>query len=282
MPFDDALLALTSYPDRTSTAEIDEAVQLAARLTRRLSAVATQVKFPLTNHRLADYLIGISNKAEEEEARSLAACKAALKDFTEAASVAGLFEEAFLDACQFYDVADRLARRGRTYDVAIVLNSGAAYEQHEVAQSFIFTSGRPTIVYRTGSKPKRQGALGLVTIAWDGGRCAARAMADALPLLSDAAEVRLVTFLNEKPEAQSGAGQAALRHLRVHGIKAGVEEVDTGGEPIGRCLDAYIDKAAPDLLVMGAYGHSRLREFMLGGATAHVLEAPRAPLFLSH
>ena len=107
-------------------------------------------------------------------------------------------------------------------------------------------------------------------------------MADALPLLQRAAKVKLLTVINEKAAAAAGVGRDALRHLALHGVRAEVEEVDSNGKSIGVALDAYLASASCDLLVMGAYGKSRVREFILGGATAHVLAKMKTPLFLVH
>lgn len=125
-------------------------------------------------------------------------------------------------------------------------------------------------------------SLGLVVLAWDNSRSAARALADALPLLVKAREVRVFTVVNDKPLACAGAGRDAVRHLLAHGVKAVVDEVDGQGRPIGQVLDAYVGEHHADLLVMGGYGRSRVREFILGGATEHMLSGSRAPLFLSH
>jgi nucleotide-binding universal stress UspA family protein len=70
--------------------------------------------------------------------------------------------------------------------------------------------------------------------------------------------------------------------LKVHGIEARMEEVDAEGAAIGVVLEKYVRSLSADLLVMGAYGHSRVREFLLGGATQSVLRAPPVPVFLSH
>lgn len=124
--------------------------------------------------------------------------------------------------------------------------------------------------------------LGPAVVAWDGGRCAARALADALPILARAETVRVLAVINEKPAAVAGLAAEAARHLQAHGIDAAIDEVDGRDAPIGESLDAYLAKAACDLLVMGAYGRSRAREFILGGATQHMLRDPKVPLFLAH
>ena len=89
-------------------------------------------------------------------------------------------------------------------------------------------------------------------------------------------------MLDDKPSTRLGLGQDAVRHLKAHGVSAVLEEVDAAGRGVGELLDAYTAKCGADLLVMGAYGSSRVKEFVLGGATEHVLHDPKTPLFLSH
>jgi nucleotide-binding universal stress UspA family protein len=91
-----------------------------------------------------------------------------------------------------------------------------------------------------------------------------------------------VTVTNEKA-IESPRSLAELgRHLARHGIDATLESVDAAGRPIGQVLDAFVRAHDADLLVMGAYGHSRVREFVLGGATKSVLARPSVPTLLSH
>ena len=121
-----------------------------------------------------------------------------------------------------------------------------------------------------------------VMLAWDGSRAAARAMGDALPLMVNAREVRILTVTNEKPDASSGLGKDAARHLKAHGVNVVIDEINAAGRHIGQVLQDHAIKCQSDLLVMGAYGRSRMREFILGGATEHMLREPNVPLFLSH
>ena len=107
-------------------------------------------------------------------------------------------------------------------------------------------------------------------------------MRDALPLLTKAREVRVLTVVGEKPGARAGLGEDASRHLSAHGVAAVVDEVDPDGRRVGQVLEDYVGKCGCDLLVMGAYGRSRVREFILGGATEHMLSHLTAPVLLSH
>jgi nucleotide-binding universal stress UspA family protein len=282
MAYQDLLLHIDSYPNPTSDEAIDEAVAVAASLGGRLSAMAVEIVIPLHSNVVADRLIGLSTMAREEEGKSRQACADGLAHFTAKATEAGVFQEAVLGRAHLYDAAEYVAKRARTRDLTLLPLVGGIDGQREVAQSVVFASGRPTLLFRVGAAAALTAQPDLVVLAWDGGPAAARAMADAMPILERARQVRVLAVLNDKPSVIAGHAIDVLRHLQVHGIDAMLDEVDADGRGIGAVLDDYVSVHQPSLLVMGAYGHSRLREFLLGGATEHVLGDPPCPLLLSH
>jgi nucleotide-binding universal stress UspA family protein len=145
----------------------------------------------------------------------------------------------------------------------------------------MFGSGRPTLILP--QKPRsRPFELGTVAVAWDFSRAAARAVSDAMPLLEKAKRVRVVTVLNEKRLDRKHSAEELSKNLSRHGIDVVLDGVDAQGRPIGAVLEAYVASHDVDLLVMGAYGHSRLREFVLGGATNSLLSKPPLPILFSH
>lgn len=280
MYLNDVLLQIDTYPDPTPPAAIEEAVSFVKAIGGRVSALAVAVRFPLHSNRVADYLIGLSRMAADEEAKSAANGQASLTAFTAQAQGAGVFGQALLEVADYYAVADQVARRARTRDFCMTPLGPPTDGQAEVASSAIFSSGQPVLVYRAGMLPAA--GLGRVVVAWDGSRSAARALAGALPLLAAAEAVRVLTVVNEKPAAVAGLAAEAVRHLQAHGINAAADEFDGAGTSIGASLDAYLSREPCELLVMGAYGRSRAREFILGGATEHMLHDPKVPLFLAH
>lgn len=282
MAYVDLLLHIDSYPTPTTDEVIDEAVALAASLGGRLTGIAVEVEIPMRSNRLADYLIGLSAMADAEEARSRTACEDSLAHFTKAATAASVLNTTISKKVNHHLVADYVATVARTYDLCVLPMVGGIDGQLEVADRVVFESGRPVLVYRAGQTAGLTRGPDLVVIAWDGSRSAARAMADALPILIRAKRVQVLTVLNEKFHAVAQLGEAAQRHLQIHGVSATLHEVDANGEKIGTIFDRYINEQKPDLLVMGGYGHSRAREFLLGGATEHALKAPTCPVLLSH
>ena len=102
------------------------------------------------------------------------------------------------------------------------------------------------------------------------------------PSCGKAKTVRVVTITNEKVIDSTRSGEELAKHLSRHGVTVVLENVDAAGRPVGESLETYGASCNADLLVMGAFGHSRVREFILGGATKHMLARPPLPVFLSH
>lgn len=282
MAYLDLLLHIDSYPKPTPLEAIEEGVRLGASLGGKLTGLAIEVDIPVHSNPLADYLVGLTAMAKEQEALSQKACQDGLAHFTKTAKKAGVFGGTKLVRVNQYGVADHVARLARTHDLCLLPLVGGFEGRMEVADSVVFNSGRPVLVFPVGASGGLAGGPDLVVIAWDGSRFAARAMADALPILVRAQRVRLLTVLDDNPSAVASVGKAARQHLQMYGVTATIDEVVAGGGAIGDDFDRYIEQYKPDLLVMGGYGHSRAREFILGGATEHALRAPTCPVLLSH
>jgi nucleotide-binding universal stress UspA family protein len=282
MPLKDILLHIDCYPEPTAPEAIEQAIQFTSVIGGTLSALAVQIHLPAPSNWLAERLIHLSDIASREEAKSADAAEAALALFTAKAKAAGVMGEAVLSKANLNLVGDHVAERSRTRDLCLIPLGDAFDHSRALAEAVIFGSGRPTLLFRPGAASLPSAALSSIVLAWDGSRCAARAMADALPVLMSAREVRVLTVTNEKPEARTGIGAAAVRHLQSHGVAAVLEEVDASERQIGPILEDYVRRHSSDILVMGAYGRSRVREFILGGATEYMLHAPKIPLLLSH
>jgi hypothetical protein len=219
MTYEDALLQTDSYPTPTTADAIDEAVALAASLGSRVTALAIEVEIPDRSNRLADYLIGMTAMTEAEEAKSWAACRDGLAAFERSADARGIAHASVLTRDIHYGVADHVARVARTSDLCLLPLAGEFDDQVELAQAVVFSSGRPILIFQKGQTASLANGPDLVLIACDGSRNAARAMADAMPILTRAIRVRLPTILNDKPDAKATLGPDAQRHLRAQGTK---------------------------------------------------------------
>jgi nucleotide-binding universal stress UspA family protein len=282
MALNDVLVALTTYPEPAADAAIDDAVDLAAALGARISAVACAVAVQVPGTVLGHALLNVPALAGAESRKSGTHAEHLLGVFQQSAERRGVFAERILEHGALAEVSAILVGHARLHDLTIVPLPAAGLLNAPYAEAVIFGSGRPTIVMP--HDPVRDGVFALDTavVAWDFSRPAARALADALPVLAKARRVHVVTVTNEKA-IESPRSLAELgRHLARHGIDATLESVDAAGRPIGQVLDAFVRAHDADLLVMGAYGHSRVREFVLGGATKSVLARPSVPTLLSH
>jgi nucleotide-binding universal stress UspA family protein len=143
-------------------------------------------------------------------------------------------------------------------------------------------SGRPVLVIPYAGRFETIGRR--VVVAWNATREAARAVHDALPLLSAADSVVVLTI--DAREGRRGHGELPgadiSLHLARHGVKAQIEHTVSGDLPVGEVLLSRAADLAADLLVMGAYGHSRMRELLLGGATRSLLRSMTLPVLMSH
>lgn len=282
MPFKDVLLHLPVYPDPAADELVDQAVTLCGALSRSVCAVAMPIHIPLKSNRIADALIGLAEMARDEEQKALESSRALLQRFHERAASLGLAASMTAPRSTLYEIGEHLMRLARTRDLCVFPMKDARDEaQRSAAETVAFQSGRPVVVFL----PRPEGPplkLDTVVIAWDGSRSAARAVADAMPILSTAAVVRILSVVGEKAEVAAGMAGELVRHLATHDVAAEVDEVDALGEPIGAVFRRHLATRPADLLVMGAFGHSRAREFVLGGATRSVLSDPPIPVLLSH
>lgn len=220
---------------------------------------------------------------QRDEAEAMA--QSILAAFRRAAEAAGVAVETRLEIGPVDSLPRIFARQARHADLSIVGQPDAAaggVDDALLAEAAFLDSGRPALVVPfIGGRPIPPRRA---TVAWNGGREAARAIGDALPLLRRAGSVTLLVVdagrlggnLGEEP----GADMA--RHLARHGLSVKVRSVATGGMSVGDVVLAELADEDSDLLVMGGFGHSRLRELVLGGVTRHLLEHMTVPVLLAH
>ena len=176
-----------------------------------------------------------------------------------------------------YDLFGRIARR---FDLAVVGQDEPDTEQSEtlVAEGALFEAGRPLVmvpyIHKDGLKLDR------VMVCWDGSRPAARAVADAMPLLRRARQIDVVIVAKAKSDEMPGADVA--EHLARHDLNVAVQRIAPGDLDVKDALLNYAADSGADMIVMGGYGHSRMREFILGGVSRGMLASMTVPTLLSH
>jgi nucleotide-binding universal stress UspA family protein len=273
----DVLLTLTSYPDSTTVSVVDDAVSFASLFGCHITAIACEAHVQVPGSFLGGSFVG--GIAAGEAHRSLKNAQALLAAFESSAEKAGIPYQTVLERCLTPQVPARFVEYARLRDLTIA-SVPESYDQW-YAETIIFESGKPTLVLPESPRAKPFD-LKAVVVAWDFSRAAARAVADAIPLLEKAREVRIVTVTNEKIYDSKHSAEELAKNLSRHGIDVVLDKVDAAGRAIGEVLEAHVASCNADILVMGAYGHSRFREFILGGATKSMLSKPPIPILFSH
>ncbi len=148
-------------------------------------------------------------------------------------------------------------------------------------ESLLFEAGRP-VLFIPFAAPVT-GTFAKILIAWNGSREAARAVFDALPFIVEASQIEiLVVDPDEDGDLDSeAAGSEIAASLARHGVEATVINKRSAGLAVGAVIENYAAEAVPDLIVMGAYSHSWLREFLFGGVTRTLLQSMPVPTFMS-
>ncbi|QOZ06688.1 universal stress protein [Bradyrhizobium sp. CCBAU 51765] len=279
MPIKDILLTLTSYPEPTPVSIIGDAVAFASLFGAHIAAIACEARVEIPGTFLSSSLVDVAGIAAAEARKSLKNAEDLLASFESAAEKAGLIHEKILERCVTYKVSDTFVEYARLRDLTIV-SVPESYDQW-YAEAVIFGSGKPTLVLPERPRTKSF-ELNTVVVAWDFSRTAARAIADAMSVLEKAKRVRVVTVFNEKALGTTHSAEEVAKNLSRHGVDVTVDKVDAAARPIGEVLESHVASCGADVLVMGAYGQSRLREFILGGATRSLLARPPLPILFSH
>lgn len=201
--------------------------------------------------------------------------------FEEKARQRGLEHDMHYKTCLPADVPNTVTEIARLYDCALLPSvEEVGGFKIPVIEEVLFGSGRPLIVLPTDRDIAC--ALGHAVVAWDGSRPAARAVHDALPVLRQATAIDILTITEEKPLDRLPSARDLVRHLKAHDISARYEEVQFRGRSIGEQIMNEALHRGAGFLIMGAYGHSRVRQIIFGGATRFILNDPRLPVLLSH
>jgi nucleotide-binding universal stress UspA family protein len=279
MAIKDILLTLRSYPESTKASVIEHAVAIAAALDSHIAAVACEIHLEIPSGLVSTSLLNVPALIAEEAHKSQTNVRNLLTAFEATAGRQGVGFESIRERCLSGEAPDMFVEYARLRDLTIV----PIAEGHEqwCSEAIIFGSGKPTLVLPEGpSAPSFQ--LKTVLVAWDFSRAAARAVADAIPLLERAKHVRVVTVMGEKPIDSKHSAEELAKNLARHGLEVGLDRIESKGRTIGETIAAHAKSCDADMLVMGAYGHSRFREFILGGATRSLLAKPPLPILFSH
>lgn len=177
-------------------------------------------------------------------------------------------------------VEDVVPAEGRTTDLLVFAHDRLDRDMQAQAtiETALFGTGRPLLL-APASLPERIGSH--VVIAWNGNREATRALVGAMPFLLAADAVTILTA--ETQVTQASAGQRLLDYLGWQGVSADLQVLSpASGQAVGVALTEKAHSLGGTLLVMGGYGHSRMRELILGGVTRHVITKAELPVLMAH
>jgi hypothetical protein len=211
-----------------------------------------------------------------------ATAEAAKARFEETCQREGLSAESMILSAGAISIPELLARTARRFDLTILSQADPEDEWsgEVMIEAALLGSGRPILLVpyflEDGVKFDR------ILVCWDGSHNAARAIADAMPFLTRAKHVEVVTVATDGRANDSMAGLCIAHHLARHDVIVEVRNIVAHGQDVSLRIRSHAAQHSADLIVMGGYGHSRLREFILGGATRGILESTVAPTLMSH
>jgi nucleotide-binding universal stress UspA family protein len=210
------------------------------------------------------------------------AVRAVRERFAAASADAGITAKQLTLSASAVGAGDQFGKIARRFDLAVVGQAEPETNASEgiIVEAALFDSGRPVIIVPYIQKAPLK--LDRVMVCWDGSRAAARAIGDAMPLMQRAGSVEVVAVTNERGKQDQVEGADIGAHLARHRLNVEVKRIPLGDIDVADMLLSHAADAEIDFIVMGGYGHSRLRQFVLGGVTRSILRSMTAPVLMSH
>ena len=279
--FRDILVHIPS--ERAVRAVIDVSVGLAAGRRSHLDAIAIGYESMSGVGMVVEGgSAAVATVMVVEQERALERAQAAISVFEVEARLANIAYGTRTLAAIPADAGQTIGALARLYDVTVVLQPEPSHASYDnlIAQEILFNSGGPMLMVPYIHK----GPLDAhhVGIAWDGSRLAARAVRDALPFLAVAKAVTVIAVNEDRYDAHEASAEPIVGHLARRGINARIERLKADrGNVHGTILSIAADNNI-GLLAMGGFGHSRLRERLLGGVTRGMFDSMTVPVLMSH
>lgn len=253
------------------------AAALASQAGAHLGAVMA------TQHHNVSNVMGaslVSNVVGDQNRKLTAAAAERAEALQAAARAAGVEADVATLSAPYNDIRATLVSKARLYDVVVAdAAPDASSMARELLTDVIFHSARPTVIIPQSVNVPN---LDHIVVGWDGTAPAARALADAMPLLRAAKSVDVVNVMGDKELPEGARAAALVPHLLRHGIAAQARELPLDGGDAGQTLLHHAVSTQAGLLVMGAYAHSRFRQMIFGGVTSALLKDCPVPLLMSH
>ena len=264
--------------DRPAGALIDCAASVASRFEAHLDGIACV--YQALNPMIASEAAAVVMAAQYETSVEQAAI--VLDQFEIAARRLGIPHDAKSTFNVSYAATRTVTEMSRLYDLNIIAQPDRSNPSQTdfLSEAVLFGSGRPVLMvpYITRAPIGTDRVL----ICWDGGVPAARAVHDAMPFLRKATTIDIVAVNEAEDDAGEVSSAALIAHLARRDLSATPHRLTADTSNIHNAILSLAADNDTDLIVMGAYGHSRLREFILGGTTRGMFESLTVPALISH
>ena len=280
MAYKSLLLHLDPGPTKDRCEDV--ALALAARFGAHLTGLALAVEPGLTGY---DFHPAVIELLEAQRDAAMGEAKATAERFRQSADRAGQSVECRVETCFLPTCPDVINLHARYCDLIIMAQSDPDAPRpggEHLPEHVVLSSGRPLLVTPRSGEAEDPGKR--ITVAWDASREAMRAVSDALPFLVGAETIQVLTVNAESGLAGHGEdpGADAALFLSRHGCPVEARAIHAADGDVGDAILSSLTDFGADLLVMGAYGHWRLRELVLGGVTQKVLKEMPLPVLLAH
>ena len=263
--------------EQETSAAFAYGLSLASKAKARIAVQSSSVKLAIPHSYLSSFAAGLvdaENRRLEKIAQHVA------DDARASASLAGVICQTETPHLGYDELVARFLRQARVHDLTILDAEQATISTDRgLLEAALFDSGRPLIVV----PPHVHEFVGeRIAVAWDGSAKAARALHDALPFLLAAEHVDILSIQGEKDLAREVAGAEVAPQLAAHGIDVTVVGLPAVAGDAAEAIRRHAVDAGIDMLVMGAFAHSWIRQTIFGGVTRSMLDSSRIPLLLSH
>ncbi|MBA1159092.1 universal stress protein [Microvirga mediterraneensis] len=272
------LIGLTKEfgPEETSSA-LGYGLSLAQQAGAHATVQAASVKLGLSSAGISKVVAGL---VQEENRRLQALAEAAARSAHGNAGAAGTVCSTAAPHLGYQQLLAVFRAQARLHDLTIIdAEPEALTPDRGLIDALLMDSGRPLLVVPPGQEVFQARRI---ILAWDGSGRAARAAADALPLLRTAEAVEVVAVMGEKDLPTSVTGADIAPHLSRHGVNVTVQTLPALDGDVAETLRTHATLTHAEMIVMGGYVHSRLRELVFGGVTQSLLKQSPVPLFLSY
>lgn len=262
---------------KSADSRIEAAVALAMDHDAHVTGLGVRMSVETPTYALAAIPPDVLVEVERRETTSMAAARAVFESIVKHAG----WSERSSWVEDAGGIVDTVSRNARFADLTVIGQQPSRESMDayiDLPDDFVLHSGRPVLVIPEIGVSRPIGKR--VVVAWNGGREAARAVADAMPILERAEAVEV--FSIEPKDMEDMPGSDMARHLARHGVTATAKRSVAHNIDASDVLLNFVADENMDLIVMGAYGHSRMREVILGGMTRDILTRMTVPVLMSH